>query len=251
MPFSVSWLESIGGTLLVWGLALAVLILIARRGGRARRGFSAEHGFDYTLNLIVTIPLLALAVIFAIETTIVLSTKLGTVYAGYAAARSAEVWETHGPDVTSRKSRQGALLAMAPFSRGLSRPVGQPRPDDREAAIAYSALYRKAVAGPVRAKFLENQYLRAAAATRVKVSVEEVPPTPESIAGSTVAAEVSYRYPFRFGLVARVLASGFDPATGEAYLTIRTTVRRTRQEVLHDPAVLGAVPAVLSSAREY
>lgn len=235
MGVSVSWSESVVPVALAWaGSAWLLVALAVRTRHTWRRAAGREDGVDYTVNLVVTVPLLAIGVVFAIETTLLLSTKLATAYAAYAAARSARVWEPYGPAQVARKAHQAAALALAPFSRGLVAPPGRPGPSEREGAAAYRGLYARAVGGPVRPAFLENQYLRARAATSVTI-------LPAGGAGpaARLTAVVTYRYPFRFRAVARSLADGVDPTSGEAYRTVTTTVSLPRQEELDDPKVLG------------
>jgi hypothetical protein len=226
--------ESVEVIAALWLLAVAGLGSLALRG-RARRGRpksrDPEGGFDYTINLIATFPLLGFLIGLVLETTLILTTKLGTAYAAYAAARSAVVWEIHGPDEVARKARQAALLAMAPFSRGLAPPPGRSPDPVREMARSYADLYRREIHGPVRPSFLALQYLRADRATSVEI--ENAPAT-----RPVLSARVRYRYPFRFGIIAILLASR-DRNTGERCWDISTTISLRRQEVLNGPRPLG------------
>jgi hypothetical protein len=160
----------------------------------------------------------------------ILTTKLGTAYAAYAAARSGLVWELHGPLESQRKAEQAAVLAMAPFSSGLLGVHSQADDSAREAALAYAAAYRAATQGPVTQPYLVAQYLRAAGSTTVDLS---------AVSGSSLAARVAYRYPFRFQLLGYLLADSVDPETGEWSRTIVTTAHLTRQEALDGPRPLG------------
>jgi hypothetical protein len=225
--------ESVAPIWVLWATAGAVLMVLARRArqvpgpGRVR---DPEGGFDYTVNLVATLPALALLVCLAVETTMILTTKLGTAYAAYAAARSGLVWELHGPLETQRKAEQAAALAMAPFSSGLLGVNSQADDSAWQAASAYAAAYRAATQGPVAPSYLVAQYLRAARSTTVDL--------PE-ISGSSLNARVAYRYPFRFQIIGYLLADSVDPETGEWSRTIVTTVHLTPQEALDGPRPLG------------
>jgi Flp pilus assembly protein TadG len=227
--------DSVAPIWVVWvfaGAALGIMAWRVSRLPRVGRARDAESGFDYTVNLVATLPVLLLLVCLILETTLILTTKLGTLYAAYAAARSGIVWELHGPVESQRKAKQAATLAMAPFSSGLlgnrasaAAPVG-------EAAIAYAAAYRQTTQGPVGEPYLIAQFVRADGATSVNLE-------PASESASHLAARVQYRYPFRFRIIGFLLAGSVDPDTGERSWTITTTASLPRQEVLNDPQPLG------------
>jgi hypothetical protein len=225
--------ESVAPIWALWALAGAALMVLARRarqGPGAGRVCDPESGFDYTVNLVATLPALVLLVCLAVETTTILTTKLGTAYAAYAAARSRLVWDLHGPLEAQRKAEQAAVLAMAPFSSGLLRVDSQADDSAWQAASAYAAAYRAATQGPVTQPYLVAQYLRAARSTTVDL--------PE-ISASSLTARVAYRYPFRFRIMGYLLAGSVDPETGEWSRTIVTTVHLTPQESLDGPRPLG------------
>jgi len=225
--------ETVAPIWVLWATAGAALMVLARRArqvpgpGRVR---DPEGGFDYTVNLVATLPALALLVCLAVETTTILTTKLGTAYAAYAAARSGLVWELHGPLESQRKAEQAAVLAMAPFSSGLLGVPSQADESAWQAASAYAAAYRAATQGPVTQPYLVAQYLRAARSTTVDLP---------AISGSSLTARVAYRYPFRFRIMGYLLADSVDPETGERSRTIVTTVHLTPQEALDGPRPLG------------
>jgi hypothetical protein len=225
--------ESVAPIWVLWALAGAALMVLAwraRQGPGAGRVREPESGFDYTVNLVATLPALLLLVCLTLETTMILTTKLGTAYAAYAAARSRLVWDLHGPLEAQRKAEQAAVLAMAPFSSGLLRVDSQADDSAWQAASAYAAAYRAATQGPVTQPYLVAQYLRAARSTTVDL--------PE-ISGSSLTARVAYRYPFRFRIIGYLLAGSVDPETGEWSRTIVTTVHLTPQEALDGPRPLG------------
>jgi hypothetical protein len=225
--------ESVAPIWVLWALAGGALMVLAWRARRVpgpRCVCDPEGGFDYTVNLVATLPALVLMVCLAVETSMILTTKLGTAYAAYAAARSGLVWEVHGPLEAQRKAEQAAVLAMAPFSSGLLRVDSQADDSASQAASAYAAAYRAATQGPVTQPYLVAQYLRAARSTTVDL--------PE-ISGSSLTARVVYRYPFRFRIIGSLLADSVDPETGERSRTIVTTVHLTPQEALDGPRPLG------------
>ncbi len=120
-----SLFESVLAIGVLWLIAAGGLLLLGRRGARAwrrRRDCGGERGFDYTLNLIATIPVLGLLVLLLLDCSMILTTKLGTLYAAYTAARSGVVWEIarsgRGPAQgdAGRRARPGAVLQR--FCRG-------------------------------------------------------------------------------------------------------------------------------------
>jgi hypothetical protein len=225
--------ESVAPIWVHWATAGAALLVLgwrARPGAGPGRVRDPEGGFDYTVNLVATLPALALLVCLVLETTMILTTKLGTAYAAYAAARSGLVWELHGPSESQRKAEQAAILAMAPFSSGVLGDDSQADDSTREAAAAYAAAYRALTQGPVSQPYLVAQYLRAARSTTVELLAVSAP---------NLAARVAYRYQFRFRVLGYLLADSVDPETGEWSRTIATTAQLTRQEALDDPRPLG------------
>jgi hypothetical protein len=225
--------ESVAPIWVHWALAGAVLMVLAWRARQVPepgRCWDPEGGFDYTVNLVATLPALVLLLCLALETTMILTTKLGTAYAAYASARSGLVWELHGPLETQRKAEQAAVLAMAPFSSGLLGVHSQADDSARQAASDYAAAYRAATQGPIIQPYLVAQYLRATRSTTVDL---------RAISESTLTARVAYRYPFRFRILGYLLADSVDPETGEWSRMIATTAHLTRQEALDGPRPLG------------
>ncbi len=53
-----------------------------------------EDGAAYTLSYVMVIPVYALLICLIIESVLMMTAKLGTVYAAFAAARTASVWSS-------------------------------------------------------------------------------------------------------------------------------------------------------------
>ncbi len=72
-----------------------------------------EDGGAYTLSYVMTIPFLMLLVALIVESTLMMTAKVGTVYSAYAAARTACVWSSAAdwPDTQDRIER-AATQAM-------------------------------------------------------------------------------------------------------------------------------------------
>ncbi|MBY0525261.1 MAG: hypothetical protein K2R98_17775 [Gemmataceae bacterium] len=114
---------------IIWGLWLASLVILIEltrrsvRTGRWRRWrrwrivLRAERGAAYSLAYVMSFVVWVLIVCLIIQCTLILIVKIGTVYAAYAAARSAIVWvPTAHPDQAPAKAQRSAVLAMAPFA---------------------------------------------------------------------------------------------------------------------------------------
>ncbi len=138
-----------------------------------------ERGAAYTLSVMLTIPFLMLLVITAMETTFLLSAKLGVAYAGYAARTSASVWWPAEPrELGERRVLLSAIQAMIPYSSGNPKRVLGTNPGFPEAALAFAAAYRRyAPDGPVGEGHFLTTHRYASAATSVTIE-------PRAIVGS-------------------------------------------------------------------
>src|SRR6185436_5070173 len=109
-----------------------------------QRLLSEEDGAAYTLSYVMVIPVYAILVCMIIESVLMMSAKLGTVYAAYSAARTASVWSSATTwDKTLAKSRQAAVQSMVPFASGM-QPASASTPGSGDVAksAAYVAAYK-------------------------------------------------------------------------------------------------------------
>ena len=93
---------------------------LSRRAARAvRRLFCREDGGAYTLSYVMVIPVLTLLICLTVETTLMMSARLGTVYAAYSGARTACVWSTAGRQwpATEARVRRAATRSFVTFAR--------------------------------------------------------------------------------------------------------------------------------------
>ena len=75
-----------------------------------RRLANDEDGAAYTLSYVMVIPVYALLICLIIESVLMLTAKLGTVYAAYAAARTASVWSSATTwEKTMEKAKKAAF----------------------------------------------------------------------------------------------------------------------------------------------
>lgn len=210
---------------IVWGawlVSLALLWMVVQRAvGKLRRAtlrrlLRQEQGAAYTLSYVMTFPLYALLLCLVIETTLVLIAKTGTVYAAYAAARAAAVWESAKPAGRMQaKAQLAAVHALVPFGSGstVHQPLGGATPEPARLA-AYLTEYRAhAPAEPVAEGYLTRKYRYALAATRVDLRSGE----------DKIEATVHYDVPLHIPGVGRLL--GERPSSGASYYVYRIESR--------------------------
>lgn len=130
------WFRSVEWIWCLWLASVATLAWLTVRSvryirqrmkhghGSWRRLWHSEEGGVYTLSYVMTFPFYLLLIALALECSLLIVAKIGSVYAAYAAARSAAVWESAGTTSTmTNKMHQAAALAMTPFSSGAARHV--------------------------------------------------------------------------------------------------------------------------------
>ena len=84
-----------------------------------------EEGGAYTLSYVMVVPIIMLLMCLIVETTLMLSAKLGTVYAAFAGARVASVWSSAADwDRAEQRIEQAAIKAFVPFASGSSTGAG-------------------------------------------------------------------------------------------------------------------------------
>ena len=200
----------------------------ARRSGTPQRWMhllrelrSSEQGASYTFSLIVSIPFLVFLLAFLIECALLVLTQVGTVYAGYAAARAASVWEPvdatlsgleFGPDAMPRLA---AINAMSPFASGLERH----RPPDTErfgagSASEFTESYLDLPGSLRQPELVRLKWEYASWATNVLVIPQSDDPQAE------LEVRVSYEAPLVFPVIGRLL--GDVPGNPDARFFTRT-----------------------------
>jgi Flp pilus assembly protein TadG len=160
-----------------------------------------EDGAAYTLSYVMVIPLYALLICLMIETVLMLTAKLGTVYAAYAAARSASVWSSAAPwETAQEKARLAAVKCMTPFASGTQSALQSlPVPDAAPDAAFYWGAYQAFAKDPVAGKYLLAKY--GYASRHTKVTIQGPPATWDA----EITAEVTYEFPFNVPGIGRIL----------------------------------------------
>ena len=171
-----------------------------------------EQGAAYSLSYALTIPFYLLIMCLAADMTMLLVTKTGTMYAAYAAARSAAVWESARPKgMAQEKAEQAAAQAMVPFASGSTQHAqggNSGSPLRQGAYMTAFKLYSKD--SSLSEEFLGRKYAYAHRHTDVSLQF-----TPGTGRQRTVTATVRYPAPFLFSAVGRLL--GERPNGGAPY----------------------------------
>ncbi|HEX4412726.1 MAG TPA: hypothetical protein VH107_03800 [Lacipirellulaceae bacterium] len=161
-----------------------------------RRLATDEDGAAYTLSYVMVIPVYALLMCMIIESVLMMTAKLGTVYAAFAAVRTATVWSSATTwEKAQEKAQHAATKAMTPFSSGTHGGIEKAANAD---AIAYETAYHAYAKTPIADKFLLNKY--GYAQEHVKVEING-PPTD---ATAPITAKVTYEFPFNVPGIARL-----------------------------------------------
>jgi len=180
---------------------------ICRRGLAAARRFARnEDGAAYTLSYVMVIPLYALLICLIIEACMMLTSKLGTVYAAYAAARSASVWSAHTTwEKAKERAEKAAFNAMTPFASGTQpQPFGAP-PIPTLDSGAYIGAYELFAEKTVSETYVLTKYLYTK--SHVKVTIDGPPAT----SNADITAKVTYEFPFNVPGIGMILGrKGWD-----------------------------------------
>lgn len=181
--------------LLLVGLLSTVSMILFRsfRLRNPRLIWREESGLSMTLSFVLTVPLLLLICGLFGELTLLLLAKFGTVYASYAAARSAAVWEFQDADLRKERLRAAVVTAMAPFAiqaRSTGITPSPPTSGDTANAAWYALALRRFAGTPINTSMAVRQYVATGSRTTVKIDI------PQRQSGQAVKAEVTYRAGF-------------------------------------------------------
>ena len=185
-------------------LAVTVQALKSLRWRHLKKLATEEDGAAYTLSYVMVIPIYMLLMCMMIETPLIMSAKVGTIYAGYASGRSASVWASAGDwEQAEKKAKMAALKAFIPFSSGTQPLIsgGLPSPDQRRMLTKYGLAWT-VVNGLNGELELPEYVVRKAsyAIKNMKVEIEE----PESW-DSDITVNVTYDFPFNVPGIGRLL----------------------------------------------
>ncbi len=162
-----------------------------------------EDGAAYTLSYVMVIPVYALLICLIIESVLMMTAKLGTVYAAFAAARTASVWSSATTwEKTMAKAKEAATKSMTPFASGTHGGATKAISVD---ALAYVGAYHAYAKKPISDKYLLNKY--GYAQGHVKVEIEGPPEHWDA----DITAKVTYQFPFNVPGIGRIIGKrGID-----------------------------------------
>ena len=174
-----------------------------------------EDGGAYTLSYVMVVPFVMLFMCLIVETTLMLTAKVGTVHAAFVGARVATVWSS-ATDWQSAEERieQAAVKAFVPFASGSSDgDVANSQPPSMDRFLASYQAYAE---DPVSAAYVRKKYQNAASKVSVRTD------GPPSTWDANVTVTVTYESPFRVPGIGRLL--GEDGGNGRYYFPLETSV---------------------------
>ena len=162
----------------------------ARPGNACAAWRIDEDGAAYTLSYVMVIPVYALLICMIIETVLMLTAKLGTVYAAFAAARTASVWSSATTwDKTMTKAKAAATKSMTPFASGTHG--GSTKAASPPMRLAYVAAYH-AYAKKSDFEQVPARQVRLRPGAREGRDRQARP----NIGTADITAKVTYEFPF-------------------------------------------------------
>lgn len=205
--------ESVTEIWLIWLASALSLVYLTRaalsraRKWDVRRLAHGEEGASYVLSVVLVMPVYIFLVCLIVECTLMLVVKTGTMYAAYAASRSAIVWvpaEPNDEDEALEKARSAAVQAMVPFATG--RDVhrrGTPlavQPVSVDGTVYYAA-YKLYTGGKAPFDYVVKKFQYADMATTVSIDDD-----PDSDAfNEELAVTVTYEMPLNVPVIGRWL----------------------------------------------
>ena len=209
-------------TAIIYGLSIFsmfgiyLLIMTSAKRLRQRQLFNVateEDGAAYTISYVMVIPVFALLICILIETASLFPAKIGSVYAAFAAARTANVWSTATDwDNAEKKAEAAGRRAFVPFA---SATQGFDADSVSTESARYFVANEHFSDAEVKGKYLLAKFAFAQAAVDVTVS------KPKSW-DDAITAKVTYKFPFNVPGVARIF--GEQSEDGSYYFPIASEV---------------------------
>jgi hypothetical protein len=188
-----------------------------------------EDGAAYTLSYVMVIPVYALLICLMIDSVMMMSAKLGTVYSAFAAARTASVWAsatTWGK--TMEKAEQAARKSMTPFASGTHGGLQNSATED---ALAYVGAYDVYAKKRLAHTYILTKY--GYAQDHVQVEIKGPPEHWDS----EITAKVTYEFPFAIPGIGRLL--GKRGKDGRFYYQMTSTASVPNEGPQDDRKTIG------------
>lgn len=170
-----------------------------------------EDGGAYTLSYVMVVPILMLLTCITVETSLLMSAKVGTAYSAWSGTRTAVVWSSAVDDWSDveQKVEQAAIQSFVPFSSGMGNKGDAP---DR--ATDYAKSYSEFTDESVSENYIRAKY--ANAANRMKVETSGRP----SEHDGDVTVTVEYRFRFNVPGIGKLLG---DKDADGYYFPLKST----------------------------
>lgn len=180
------------------------------------RFINNEDGGAYTLSYMMAIPVLVLLLCVIIETVLMMSAKVGTVYSAYSGARTAVVWSSASPSWsdTNDRIRKAAIQSFVPFA-GSATAAGA-GPGSTVDAADYAKSYAEFAQDPVAKRYVMTKYKNAN--RLIKVTNSGRPAKFDS----PISVTVEYRFKFNLPGIGKLL--GEAGPDGGYYFPLQSTV---------------------------
>ena len=155
-----------------------------------------EGGAAYTLSYVMVIPILMLLTCVIVETTLMMSAKIGTSYSAYSGARTAIVWSSAADSWSDveEKIERAAIQSFVPFASGMGKNSSAPN-----RANDYVASYTSFADKSVSENYVRSKY--ANAVDRLKVTTDGAPSSHDS----DIRVTVEYRFRFNIPGIGKLI----------------------------------------------
>lgn len=177
---------------------------------KIRRLLHDEDGAVYSLSLVLALPFYVLVIATIAECALMITVKLGTINAAYAASRAAIVWKAAEVDSTKQDAmiHLAAAQAMTPFASSKLMHLEPTGPANSIASVAgddYYQAYRAYSAGNAPPDYLKRKLQFALAATEVKI--EETSHAAGHDFEADLRVTVTYEKPIDLPVIGRFLGA--------------------------------------------
>jgi hypothetical protein len=232
---SIEWLAVAWAISLLAAGALTLRALAAVRLRHLRALHCDERG-SYTLSFVMTLPVYIVVMLFVLETTLLLVTKIGTLYAAFAGARAAIVqYPSSHPSDARQKTVAAARKAFVPFANGVERHR-EGRLETSDPLIEeYIKAYAVYASRPGSAAYLRAKYLYTNDHVKVDCSVPDGQRPAKW--NSDIKVTVTCDYALHFPIFGRLL--GLKQVGSSFYYEITSSATLQNEGPKNDEQELG------------
>ena len=189
-----------------------------------------EDGGAYTLSYMMAIPVLVLLLCVVVETTLMMSAKVGTVFAAYSGVRTGVVWSSASRNWSDAEDRirEAAIRSFVPFAAGTKPSGGSGMAVD---SAAYAKAYAEFAKTPVSKGYVQSKFENAAGLIKVTTSGRP------SKFDSPLSVTVEYRFQFRLPGIGKLF--GEVGPNGDYYVPLESTATLQNEGPQNSSQTLG------------